>query len=71
MSSTPFERPFVLPPASVRAERRSGAWPLAGAFTVIAFADLAPPSRATLLLAVLGLAVVWLVTLRAPGEPAR
>lgn len=71
MSSTPFERPFVIPPASVRAERLSGAWPLAGAVAVIVLADLAAPVRAVLLLAACGLAAFWLWTLRAPVDQAR
>lgn len=71
MSSTPFERPFVLPPASVRAERLGGARPLALAALVLALADIPAALRVTLLLALLGLAASWLLTLRAPAASAR
>jgi hypothetical protein len=71
MSSTPFERPFVLPPVSVRAERLVGVLPLAFATVVIALANIATLLRLLLLLAVVGLASVWLRTLRGPAPLAR
>ena len=71
MSSTPFERPFALPPASARSERLVAAVPLALATVVVVLADIPPWLRATLLLAALGLAAWWLSALRAPASRAR
>jgi hypothetical protein len=55
----------------VRAERRLGAVPLVLATVVIALADVPASLRAALLLATLGLAAIWLWTLRAPAGRAR